>query len=292
MKCWRRYAVALFFCAVFYIPALSQNCAEKMTLRQRLTGPQAGAHQGGIFHFNPNTLQRFESARKDGADIIEMDLRLSKDGIVFVFHDKDMHFLTNCKGVFEQKTSEEIDNCRIRFSGQPIARFEDVLKWDQGRVIINAEFKDLEVIVPAISLVQKYDAYEWVFFQAKGDPQRYFIARQFDQRVALLFAPNDKEALFWALGLNDGNLLVIEIHQNLRKPEYINAIHASNKFVLEDAWHLSFSREVVCAKCAEAYQLGIDIAISNRPKACARQKIRRIMIYIIQAQKPNQGGSP
>ena len=278
MKHRQRYISAFFFCVIFCVPTLSQNqnCVEQMTLRQRLAGFQAGAHQGGIFHFNPNTLQRFESARKEGVDIIEMDLRLSKDGIVFVFHDQGMHFLTRCEGVFEQKTSEEIDNCHIRFSGQPIARFEDVLKWDQGRVIINAEFKDLEAIMPAISLVQKHDAYEWVFFQAKGDPQRYFIARQFDRRVALLFAPKDEKALFWALSLNDDNLLVIEIDEKLRKPEYINVIHSAHKFVLEDVWHFSLLKEVVCAKCDKAYQSGIDIAISNRPKACVKQRMEYI----------------
>lgn len=66
------------FLRCFLYPCVIPKLRRKMTLRQRLTGPQAGAHQGGIFHFNPNTLQRFESARKDGADIIEMDLRSLK----------------------------------------------------------------------------------------------------------------------------------------------------------------------------------------------------------------------
>lgn len=59
-------------------------------------GPRAGAppggslilaHQGGSRRVPPNTLSAFREARELGADGIECDLRLSRDGEVFVLHD-------------------------------------------------------------------------------------------------------------------------------------------------------------------------------------------------------------
>ena len=47
------------------------------------------AHRGNSDGKYPeNSIESFHEALKQGADIIETDLRLSKDGVVMVFHDK------------------------------------------------------------------------------------------------------------------------------------------------------------------------------------------------------------
>ena len=44
----------------------------------------------------------------------------------------------------------------------------------------------------AIDLVRQYDAYEWVFFQANTHRDFYQQAREYDPRVALLYAPRSQ----------------------------------------------------------------------------------------------------
>jgi glycerophosphoryl diester phosphodiesterase len=234
----------------------------------------AGAHQGGLFHLNFNTLQRFESARLAGVNLIETDLRLTKDGVPVVFHDAKLDVLTRCKGLVSSKTLAEIKKCRLRFSNNFIPTFEELLIWADGRLVINVEFKERQVIIPALNLLAKYKATEWVYFQCKADPESYSIARAYDREAHLLFAPNGPSDLAWALELEDPKLTVIEIHANLRTPEFINLIRASGKLVSENSWHFSKTKELFGAKCETAYNLGIDIAISNSPKTCVAGRIR------------------
>ena len=50
--------------------------------------PLLVAHRGGSRLAPENTMAAFESAVRDwGADMLELDVRLSKDGVVMVIHD-------------------------------------------------------------------------------------------------------------------------------------------------------------------------------------------------------------
>lgn len=241
------------------------------TLRERLQGFQVGAHQGGAIDLAGNTIPRFEEAYQYGADIVEMDLQITKDGVIIVYHDNYLDRFTNCTGLVEDKTWVEIQKCdKLYF--YKINSLEDVIKWSNGKIIINAEFKFNSSVIPAIKLVQKYNAYNWVYFQTKSDPALYLEARTFDQEVALLFAPNDVDQLNWALDLNDDNLVVIELNKEFRSREIIDAIHDAGKLVTENAWHFSAVHEAFGAACEPVFEMNIDIAITDKTPSCIKQR--------------------
>lgn len=251
----------------------STTSLKAQTLRERLAGFSAGAHQGGIYNFTQNTLKRFKKAQKQGVDIIEMDLRLTKDNEVIIYHDADFSATTTtCKGPVANKTLAEVRKCKFRLNNEKIPTLRQVIEWANGRVVINAEFKEQQVVIPAIKLVQEYHAYDWIFFQTKSDPARYQLARDFDKDVALLFVPKTDEMLDWAVSLNDDNLVVIELHENMRRRDVIDKIHQANKLALEDSWRYVFHKEVLKAACDKVFALGIDIAISNSPASCVKQR--------------------
>jgi glycerophosphoryl diester phosphodiesterase len=58
--------------------------------RAAASGPLVIAHRGASAHELENTLAAFERARRDGADGVELDVGLSADGAVVVFHDDDL----------------------------------------------------------------------------------------------------------------------------------------------------------------------------------------------------------
>lgn len=87
-----------------------------------------------------NSLSAFDRAAKSGFGI-ELDVRLSKDGEVFVFHDNDLFRMTGKKGKFWEFTSEEIEQLRLNGTGEKIPRFTEVLKTVDGRVPIMVELK-------------------------------------------------------------------------------------------------------------------------------------------------------
>ncbi len=244
------------------------------TLLERLQGPKVGAHQGGVFHFLPNTLKGFKKAVSAGVDIVEMDLRASKEGVVFVFHDESLSTWTWCKGKIADQPFQKIKKCSYKFNAEKIPTFEEVLQWSVGKVVINADFKDTSVIAEVVRLVKKYDAYEWAYFQSNSDPNLYEKVRELDRRLPLLFAPSDPTELIWILGLNDPHLLVIEVHESIRDSQYIQAIHDAGKVASENSWQGTWNQEIFGAKCTLVFEQNLDIAISNRLKHCVKQRDR------------------
>jgi len=244
--------------------------AHAESLRERLAGFSVGAHRGGAYGLDSNTIHRFEKAKHKGADIVEMDLRATKDGVPVVIHDEKLAgFGKAGRGVVSEMTLAEVKACKA-FPFYPIPTFEEVLQWADGTIVVNAEFKTLDVILPSIKLIQKYDAYDWVYFQTKSDHARYEMARSEDSRVNLLYKPVDDADLLWALGLDDENLVVIELYAPTRTPENIERIHAHRKLASENSWHFSRTRELFGAACKKVFALGIDIAITERPRGCGK----------------------
>src|SRR5580698_4641499 len=60
--------------------------------------PRVWAHRGDSAHAPENTLAAFDKARAAGADGIELDVRLDRDGTVVVFHDDTLERLANRPG--------------------------------------------------------------------------------------------------------------------------------------------------------------------------------------------------
>ncbi|MFI5315574.1 MAG: glycerophosphodiester phosphodiesterase family protein [Myxococcota bacterium] len=264
-------------CAGLAMPA----GAEDATLRERLTGLRAVAHRGGFDFPNSNTIERFEIAMREGADVVETDLQVSSDGVPFLFHDATLERVTNCKGMFWTLPASAIERCRLNGLNHGPERFETALQWSRGRVVIDAEFKTAAVIRPAIALVQQYGAYEWVYFQVRNGLSLYREARAFDSYVALEAAPvgdNAESELAELLALDDPRLLIIQLHENLLTDHSLRAIRDSGKLTSIDAWRIgserlwSFWPFQRTAACDLVFRDGIDIAISNTPSACARQR--------------------
>lgn len=243
----------------------AQAHGREATLRERLAKPCVGAHRGGSTAADSNTLARFEAAYEAGVDIIEMDLRLTADGVPIVYHDPGLD-----RGWFRsdlpvaESTLAQIRQHKV--DGHDIPTFAEVLEWADGRVVLNAEFKEREVVKPAVRLAREHDAYEWVYFQLKSDPGRYVLAREEDEYVALLFKPDTAEEFDWMLGLEDDRLLVVEFHEPMRTEENIRRVHAAGKFASENSWHFAPLQETFGAACKRAWDAGMDIAITKHPR--------------------------
>jgi len=239
----------------------------------RLRPPVVGAHQGGLFRLRPNSLAQFQEAIDDGVDVIEMDLRATRDSDVVVFHDDTLEFMTmNCRGPVHEHMLEELRKCRLRVSHRHIPSFREVLALVKGRAIINAEFKEMSSIEPALRIVKEFEAHEWVYFQTRSSEETYLRARNLDPRVALQFRARNLERLKWALSLDDPRLIVIELARDMVTPEAVALVHAAGKLVSTDSFEFSLGFEFFGATCANVWRRGADIAISNAPKSCVAQR--------------------
>jgi glycerophosphoryl diester phosphodiesterase len=66
------------------------------------------AHQGGEDEFPSNTMYAFRKALKVGADMLELDIGVTRDGKVIVMHDTTVDGKTNGHGTVESKTLKQI----------------------------------------------------------------------------------------------------------------------------------------------------------------------------------------
>ena len=87
-----------------------------------------------------NTINAFKKAINKGYTI-ELDLHLTKDNKVIVFHDDKLDRLTNEKGILKDKTYEELKEIKL-INGDTIPLFEEVLSLVDGKVPLLIELKD------------------------------------------------------------------------------------------------------------------------------------------------------
>ena len=66
------------------------------------------AHQGGEDEFPSNTLYAFKKSVKAGADMLELDVGVTKDGKVVVSHDTTLDRTTNGHGTISSKKLKQI----------------------------------------------------------------------------------------------------------------------------------------------------------------------------------------
>ena len=244
-------------------------------LAARLATPRVAAHRGGYGAPDSNTVARFEISREQGADIVETDLRLSKDGVVYLFHNELMDKVTSCAGPFASHTSAEIDACHLTGLDRGPDRFEDALRWSRGRVVIDAELKTPEVSEAAIDLVRHHSAYDWVYFQVGNGLSTYERVRRYDRRVALEASPRGAKGerfLAALLAKKDPRLLIIQLHPDFYSRRILQAVRDGGKRTSMNTWMLV--PETEGASCDAAYARGIDIAVTNAPQSCVTQRDR------------------
>lgn len=112
--------------------------------------PRVWAHRGASAHAPENTLAAFELAKQAGADGIELDVRLDRDGNVVVFHDRELQRLCGRPGLLEAISASERKTLRVR--GEPVPTLEDVFAM-LGDLELNVEIK-VERAGRAASLVE------------------------------------------------------------------------------------------------------------------------------------------
>ncbi len=84
-----------------------------------LPGPWIVAHRGGSQLAPENTLAAFDRAAALGADALEIDVRLTSDGTVVVFHDADTARLTGEPGTIEGRPLSSVAALDAAFGFSP-----------------------------------------------------------------------------------------------------------------------------------------------------------------------------
>jgi len=106
------------------------------------------AHRGSSLQAPENTMAAFKKSLEQGADGIELDVQMTRDGELVVLHDETLERTTNGSGYLLQYTYSQVAGLDAgswfgeEFRNERIPRLSDVLKLVQGsRQILNIELK-------------------------------------------------------------------------------------------------------------------------------------------------------
>jgi len=142
-------------------------------LARRIGRPFVCAHRGFSSLAPENTIAAFDAAWSAGAEFIETDIRLTRDGHVVVIHDDSVDRTTDGTGLVRDKTLVEIKGLDAgkwrdaRFSGERVPTLADVLEWCRGRLGLLIEIKDFphrdtRLVDEAIRVIEARQASEFV----------------------------------------------------------------------------------------------------------------------------------
>ena len=69
---------------------------------------EISAHRGFYSYFPENTMLAFSSAKESGADVLEVDVQMTSDGVLVCYHDLTLDTLTDISGKIDEKTYADV----------------------------------------------------------------------------------------------------------------------------------------------------------------------------------------
>lgn len=145
--------------------------------------PRICAHRGFSAVAPENSMPAFGAAVAMGAEEIEFDLWVTKDGEIVSCHDSTLNRVSTGTGNIFDHTYEELleydfgINYSQHFKGMKILKFEDILAKFACHTIMNVHLKtvsnqceyDPEALGKIIGLIDKYDCRKYVYFMSGND---------------------------------------------------------------------------------------------------------------------------
>lgn len=105
--------------------------------------PRVIAHRGASLEMPENTLKAYQRAIALGADLVEIDVHVTRDGVVVCHHDEALHGESLC--IAEHSLKE------LRAVFPELPTLQDVLKLSFGKTGLMVELKEGKLpLVPAV----------------------------------------------------------------------------------------------------------------------------------------------
>ena len=110
-----------------------------------MTGPEVVAHRGATAEAPEHTLAAYRRAADLGADAVECDVRMTRDGVLVCVHDRQVATTSNGRGVVSALHLDELEqfhfgarrspSVRSRWAGDEITAVEDEPDVESGLVL-------------------------------------------------------------------------------------------------------------------------------------------------------------
>ncbi len=224
------------------------------------------AHRGASGHAPENTLPAFELAYTMGADGIELDVQMTKEGIPVVIHDERIDRVSDGNGYVQDFTLEELKTFNVnknfsafgRTTVPTLAEVYDLVK--KMDLTINVELKNSEIF---------YDGMERKVLQLaeeKGLADRiiYSSFNHYSMRKIQQLLPAARTAFLYCDGILDmadyaSRYGAYAAHPSIRNAQYPNMIEECHaREIKVHVWTVNKEEDF-----EKMRKLGADAVITN-----------------------------
>lgn len=231
-----------------------------------LTRTQVTAHRG-FSHIAPeNTMPAFEAAVSSGADFIELDVQLTSDDQMVVFHDDRIERTTNGKGLLKNYTYEQLQQLSAgawfkksdEFTDVKIPLLTEVLDEVGGDIMLNIEIKrsgnPKKTAEHLVGIIEEYGLVKSVYVTSFSYPALKKV-KQLNPKIKTGFIANVSTATSYAqLPYIDAlSMNYLFVNQSV-----VNSAHHNGKRIF--VWTVDRQSEM-----QKMIALGVDNIITNRP---------------------------
>ena len=122
-------------------------------------------HRGACRIAPEITVATSHAARQQGADIVELDVRQSRDGVLYVLHDTTVDRTTDGEGLIAELQSTEVDGLDAgrwfgpEFAGEPVPQLDEFFETLKDELGFYVEVKQADAKNVAAA-IQKADISE------------------------------------------------------------------------------------------------------------------------------------
>lgn len=232
------------------------------------------AHRGGGQNWPENTLYAFEQALEAGADIIELDVQLTRDGIPVVYHPRDLSQWTDGRGPIHKRKLAYIKKMNAA--------------WNY-KVADNYPFRKLDLKIPTLIEVLQSIRGVPLIIDMKSLPAEQLVRAlvrdiPYDEWKRLIFYSTNREHLDWIKKLKPDVTLFEERKQT--RARLLGFVNSGRCEISSDARWLAFEwkRKMTVV---EKFALGedkddVDFQLwSPQSIACVRRQAPHANIVLI-----------
>ena len=220
------------------------------------------AHRGSSASAPENTLAAIRAAIAEGADFVEIDVRLTSDDYAVLLHDKDLFRVAGLKRNLSDLTYDQIKILDVgswfssRFRDERIPLFSDVVVFCKGRIKLNIELKvdraPHKLAERIVQVLREHDAVsESIVSSANIEGLEHIRSLEPSIRTGFILAQSIGEVT--ALDVD-----FLSVSSRLTTPGLISAAHAAGKEI--HVWTVNKRRRM-----ARFIDLGVDNLITDLP---------------------------
>ncbi len=133
------------------------------------------SHRGDWRYAPENSLMAIQRCIDLGVDIVEIDVRLTSDGVLVAMHDLTVDRTTNGSGAVNALTLEQIKGlrlknaCGIPGSAQLVPTLEEVMRLCKGKIMVNLDKTEGKTVREAYEVLRKTGTVDQAIFKGNDD---------------------------------------------------------------------------------------------------------------------------